>query len=624
MNDPSTAGNPGIQIVSSQVIGGYQLLRVLGEGGMGRVFMARHQHLDRVAAIKVILNQHAASEEFRERFFREIRVMGQMSHPNVVFAHDAREESGVLFLVMELLEGANIQQLVDYSTDLDCSAACAITMQAAMGLQYLHQEGYVHRDIKPLNLFLTTDGVVKILDLGISFPDQAAVQRDRLTSATLVMGSVDYISPEQAEDSRGADIRSDIYSLGCTLFHMLCKERPFEAASDSGPMAVIAAHLKTPPPIEKVEAPEKIRELLRTMLAKDPKDRPQTPQEVIDQLQDLASNERLPIIAQDVKSKIEQATDFDEMPFVDLRIPTEQVVTFDKIAATPGLLQQRIRPTIFYIAVVVFSTFLTALPFGIMELIKMQETEKGTRNSHLTFEVPEISGLTLTLNGEPYDLEKTSNEKMMAKVGFGTFEIELERPGYKPWTTTIHHRYYYGSDSIKPVFEPLVEPLKLPLEKVTRTPLPYQLFDPFRRIERTGINHLATLRVNGKCPTLAKFAPQGTTMLVVCPVEVREQLVSTRRVFQLLGYDLRKGLSFPIQESPEQITELAYSPDTHGFIFTKQDATPTYYNKLRASIGTFSKLDNLDKSVKLPLFSKKNPHFVYFAEDGKGLKKVQS
>jgi tRNA A-37 threonylcarbamoyl transferase component Bud32 len=212
-------------------LGPYVLLERLGAGGMGQVFKARHVLMRRLVALKVIRKDHLADPEIVSRFHREIRAVAQLAHPNIVLAHDAGQVGDTHFLVMEYVEGTDLARLVKKHGPLPVARACAYVRQAALGLQHAHERGLVHRDIKPANLLLATapgEAVVKVLDLGLARLSHGGEQTvGELTQEGAVMGTPDFIAPEQAEESRGVDIRADVYSLGCTLYYLLTGRVPF-------------------------------------------------------------------------------------------------------------------------------------------------------------------------------------------------------------------------------------------------------------------------------------------------------------------------------------------------------------------------------------------------------------
>jgi serine/threonine-protein kinase len=282
------------------VLGPYVLLERLGEGGVGHVFKARHIHMQRLVAIKFLRSDKMAHGEVVGRFYREIQAVSQLVHPNVVLAHDAGPAGKTHFLAMEYVDGIDLQKLVLQSGPLSVEQACDYIRQAALGLQHVHDRGLVHRDIKPGNLIVTQVeaangtgsaayvgqsfpyGLIKILDLGLARFDDTFEDTDPLTISGQggIRGSADYLAPEQAVDFHTADIRADIYSLGCTLFFLLTGQPPFEGGSLA---QKLMKHQKANPPIlDKVRPglPRRLGAIVYRMMAKNPADRFQTPGQV--------------------------------------------------------------------------------------------------------------------------------------------------------------------------------------------------------------------------------------------------------------------------------------------------------------------------------------------------------
>jgi serine/threonine protein kinase len=257
----------------------YRVVRLLGAGGMGAVYEAEHRVMRRRYALKVINRAFTANAAARERFHREVQAAARLSHPHIVTTTDAEDAGETQFLVMEYVEGTDLGRLVQERGPLPVDRACEYVCQAARGLQYAFEQGMVHRDLKPHNLMLTPDGRLKILDFGLAcFASDVASAG--LTGTGVVLGTVDYIAPEQADNARQADIRSDIYSLGCTLYHLLAGQPPFPTGT---PLQKVMAHAaKKPQPLTELrpDLPEGIMPVLERMMAKNPKHRYQTPAEV--------------------------------------------------------------------------------------------------------------------------------------------------------------------------------------------------------------------------------------------------------------------------------------------------------------------------------------------------------
>jgi tRNA A-37 threonylcarbamoyl transferase component Bud32 len=270
----------GLDSIPSELAGHerYRVVRLLSEGGMGSVYEAEQIAMQRRVALKVIRRADAASPASLERFRREVRAAARLSHPNIVTAYDAETAGEVLFLVMEYVEGITLAWLVKERGHLLIDEACDYIGQAALGLQHAHERGLVHRDIKPDNLIRCSDGTVKILDFGLAA--LTAEGGEGLTEANVVMGTPDYMAPEQAEDSHGADIRSDLYSLGCTLYYLLTGKPPYPAPT---PLLKILAHRDRPVPSlrrARPDMPSELAAVVERLLAKKPEDRYQTPREL--------------------------------------------------------------------------------------------------------------------------------------------------------------------------------------------------------------------------------------------------------------------------------------------------------------------------------------------------------
>jgi WD40 repeat protein/tRNA A-37 threonylcarbamoyl transferase component Bud32 len=267
----------------------YRVLRLLGRGGMGHVYLAEHRHMEKLVALKVIdpsiLDNPAAVQRFRQ----EVKTVAQLEHPNIVRAHDAEEASGLHFLVLEYVEG---QQLAAYAAagPLPSQEACEYARLAALALQCAHGAGLVHRDVKPHNLMVTPDGRVKVLDFGLARvlarPGAAGAGA---TQAGALMGTPDYVAPEQARDAGAVDGRADVYSLGCTLYELLTGRPPFPGGTA---IEKVARHLTEPVPALDADGlglPAGLAEVVARMTARDPGQRYQTAGEAAAALAPFAS-----------------------------------------------------------------------------------------------------------------------------------------------------------------------------------------------------------------------------------------------------------------------------------------------------------------------------------------------
>ncbi|WP_339687380.1 serine/threonine protein kinase [Gimesia maris] len=282
----------------------YLILDLIDVGGMGMVFKAIHRTMNRLVALKMISQQMLASDDQIRRFKREVRVAATLEHLNIVRAYDADESRGVNFLVMEYVRGDNLSRIVRASGPLSLSQAVDCIRQAATGLQHAHERGIVHRDIKPGNLLLDDQGTVKLLDLGLAHiddsirldsPENGSTDADsgrpyvscsELTAAGAILGTASFMAPEQSLDAHLIDFRSDIYSLGCTLYFLLTGEVPY---SGSTIFKVFVQHRKAEIPSlqnQRPDVPDSVTAVYQKMVAKKPEDRFQSVSELIVALND--------------------------------------------------------------------------------------------------------------------------------------------------------------------------------------------------------------------------------------------------------------------------------------------------------------------------------------------------
>lgn len=263
-------------------LGPYRILDKIGSGGMGQVYLAEHIHLHRRVAIKVLPPKLSGDKVWVERFYREARAAAALDHPNVVRAYDVSCENGTNFLVLEYIQGRSfIDILVEAGGRLPVAEACGYVIQAAIGLQHAHDKGISHRDIKPSNLIVNPEGVVKILDMGLAkFFQNSQCRSIETPESGMVMGTTDYIAPEQAVACSLADHRADIYSLGATLYHLVTGEPPFHGTTTA---KLIAHQLHDVPTAHEIheDIPEGVSEVIAKMMAKEPAERYQTAEEVV-------------------------------------------------------------------------------------------------------------------------------------------------------------------------------------------------------------------------------------------------------------------------------------------------------------------------------------------------------
>ena len=285
-------------------IGEYEVLRPLGHGGMGSVLLARHTKLGRLVALKILASHRLAGSRMRERFEQEMRAIGQLSHPNIVTAHDAREVEGTAVLVTEFIDGMDLGEAVSRKGALEVPDACEIARLVAEALEYTGSEGFVHRDVKPSNIMLSEKGEVKLLDLGLARLQYGEEQQTEITGTGQAMGTADYVAPEQVADSRNVDIRADLYSLGCTLFKLLTGSAPFADEQHKSAFAKMNAHVNTEAPLVsdlRDDIPPAIERLVQDLLQKSPSDRPTKPAEVATELAKFTRGHNLPKLIEEAK-----------------------------------------------------------------------------------------------------------------------------------------------------------------------------------------------------------------------------------------------------------------------------------------------------------------------------------
>ena len=271
------------------VLGNYVVLDRIGAGGMGQVFKAEHRRMERLVALKILSPKLIESNEALQRFHREVKAAAKLNHPNIVIAHDADEADGIHFFVMQYVEGHDLADVVRANGPLTVELAIECTLQAARGLEYAHGRGIIHRDIKPSNLLLDESGIVKILDMGlarIEHSDSGSLEaQTELTGSGTVMGTVDYMSPEQALNTKNADAQSDIYSLGCTLHFLLTGNSVYDGETV---IEKIFAHRdKVIPALQakRTDVPDKLDRIFQRMVAKATEDRHSSMTDLIEELE---------------------------------------------------------------------------------------------------------------------------------------------------------------------------------------------------------------------------------------------------------------------------------------------------------------------------------------------------
>jgi serine/threonine protein kinase len=303
-------------------VGKYVILERIGSGSMGRVFKAHHQLMGRVVALKIIAPEILANERAIARFQREMRLVGRLDHPGVVRAFDADQINGVSYIVMEYVQGRSLGQI--YKTEGVFSPVDVVSYgaQAARGLAHAHAQGVVHRDIKPSNLMLNEEKQIKVLDLGLGVLMEVDNQATFATADGIAVGTVDYMSPEQAS-GKEVDGRSDLYSLGCAMYHLATGRLPFPGES---PIERLGKRINgRPVPLQEARAdlPPSFIRVMDKLLAHYPKDRYQTGLEAADALESLlrrTTRKPSPAPAPPAPVEAEQATAAAEPQVVEVQV----------------------------------------------------------------------------------------------------------------------------------------------------------------------------------------------------------------------------------------------------------------------------------------------------------------
>ncbi|MCA9155197.1 MAG: protein kinase, partial [Planctomycetales bacterium] len=338
-HDAAGVGSP--VAAAPKQLGEYELLERLGEGGMGAVYKARHRGLETLVAVKVLHPQRQADEITLERFQREMIAIGRLDHPQIVRAIDAGEDQGIHYLVMEFVDGVDLARVVQQGGSLPLADACEVIRQAALGLAYVHRQGRVHRDVKPSNLMLANDGTVKILDLGLAQVAEYTIEeggggaddllggssKADLTRTHQVMGTLEYMAPEQARDSRRVDYRADIYSLGATFYKLLTGHSPFATSGNITAMSQVLAHVQAPaPPVRnyRPDVPADVAILLERMLSKSPHERPDSADEIAAALAPHCRTAALRPLLETTTIRSERSTD-DRLAATVVELPPVRV-----------------------------------------------------------------------------------------------------------------------------------------------------------------------------------------------------------------------------------------------------------------------------------------------------------
>ena len=429
------------------VLGNYVVLEKIGEGGMGYVYKARHQRMKREVALKVLPSHVTRSKGAVARFQREVEAAAQLNHPNIVTAHDADEADGVHFFVMECVDGEDLAQTVIRRGPLPVQEAIDYTIQAARGLEYAHNHGVVHRDIKPGNLLLDREGTVKVLDMGLARFEKDVGADDSTAAAPLtqsgqMMGTFDYMAPEQAEDARTADHRADVYSLGCTLFFLLTGGPVY--AADTATRKILAHREEPVPSICAIRrgAPEALDAAFQRMVAKRPEDRQQSMAEVISELEAVRSaGQQAQTETYSPSSGPTGGDDTHSTPaHAGARLAPDDSALEDwlhaELPATPTQLRtkpakklQLTKQQTLYGAVAAALCFAVLLVFAVVITLK---TPEGT----IVVRVSE-PGAEVSVDGDKMTLKAPGEEPVEVEVAEGEHTLKVTKGGFQTYTETF-------------------------------------------------------------------------------------------------------------------------------------------------------------------------------------------
>jgi serine/threonine-protein kinase len=285
------------RLLEGESLGHFELLEYVGGGGMGAVFRALDTMLNRTVAVKVLSQEQSGDEETLRRFQNEAQSAARLDHENISRVHYVGEDRGWHYIVFEFIEGANVRDIVNEQGPLSLADTVSYTLQLADALVHASVREVVHRDIKPSNVLITPDGRAKLVDMGLARQHHVEADGNDLTASGVTLGTFDYISPEQARDPRSADVRSDIYSLGCTLYFMLTGRPPFPEGTVLQKLLQHQGDEPADPRTFRPDLPDDLMRIMQRMLAKSPDKRYATPADLVTDLAAFAQRHGLPATA---------------------------------------------------------------------------------------------------------------------------------------------------------------------------------------------------------------------------------------------------------------------------------------------------------------------------------------
>jgi serine/threonine protein kinase len=457
-------------------LGQYRLLEKLGAGGMGAVYKALHTRLEKVVAVKVLPADRLQDAAAIARFDREMKAVGRLDHPHIVRAMDAGEDDGVHYLVMEYVAGNDLSSLSRRLGPLPIADACELVRQAAIGLAHAHEFGLVHRDVKPGNLILGQSATVKILDLGLALlaDGPASPERD-LTSTGQMMGTLDYMAPEQGSDSHVVDARADVYALGATLYKLLTGAPIYSGAGFTTAVQKVTALATLPaPPIQsrRGDVPDALAAIVHRMLEKDPAQRYATASAVAAALAPFTDGANLAALAERVATA---DAAFDTV--ADGSHSRVKAATIVNTSARPTPVtarhQQKHNPRPAWLWPTILMIALGLAGIGALAAVFLLQTPQGS----VTVEIdPELGkDVTVTVSGDGQRIKLNDASGWEVSLREGTYDVDMsgsaDRLKLSRETVTIRRgETEVVRVTLKP--EPVAEALpdELPPASVTRKP----------------------------------------------------------------------------------------------------------------------------------------------------------
>lgn len=424
--DQSMAVQPNGQSINGyQQIGEYELCELVGRGGMGQVYRARHSRLDKEFALKILSGKRFSNDEAIGRFQREMKIVGKLDHPSIVQATDAGEFDEVHYLTMEYVDGHNAANVLHHCDPLAVGNACEIVRQAAEGIEYAHQQDIVHRDIKPSNLMLNRKGQVKILDLGLATLRNINHSVDELTTVGQLMGTLDYMAPEQC-DGQMVDHRCDIYSLGSTLYKLLTNRAPYSKGDNQSPLQKLRAMAVedfVPITRHRDDLPSELVDIIHRCLDRDPENRYASAAELSEALKPFCDGHELGTLLKQTEKEVESAKSkaikLDGSKAFDGEEYTDTVVSGSLQAQAGG---QGSRIGIGWIAALIM---LALVPLAWLSIQIIINWDKG----QLVIE-SETGNVQVKLikDGQPYKEMSLQQGANSTKIRAGKYEILIDDP----------------------------------------------------------------------------------------------------------------------------------------------------------------------------------------------------